>query len=137
MTVIEVSDYTGFPEMMDGRVKTLHPTIFGGILARRNHATDMDTIAEHGMDPIEPYRAMARYNRWMNESLYGVAAQLTEEERQVQEMVARFVDERILPIISEAFDKHHLIETVNGAGYRFSARTGITGHWLANENFPP
>ncbi|MFY7876360.1 MAG: bifunctional phosphoribosylaminoimidazolecarboxamide formyltransferase/IMP cyclohydrolase, partial [Pirellula sp.] len=33
----EVASYTGFPEVMDGRVKTLHPKIFGGILARRNH----------------------------------------------------------------------------------------------------
>jgi AICAR transformylase/IMP cyclohydrolase PurH len=35
MNVTEVSDYTGFPEMMDGRVKTLHPKIHGGILGRR------------------------------------------------------------------------------------------------------
>ena len=38
ITAIEVSDYTGFPEMMDGRVKTLHPKVHGGILGRRNRA---------------------------------------------------------------------------------------------------
>ncbi len=49
--VIEVSDYTGFPEMMDGRVKTLHPKIHGGILGRRG--TDDAVMAEHGIGPID------------------------------------------------------------------------------------
>jgi phosphoribosylaminoimidazolecarboxamide formyltransferase / IMP cyclohydrolase len=51
--IIAVSDYTGFPEMMDGRVKTLHPKIFGGILARRNNPADMEEIAEHGIRLID------------------------------------------------------------------------------------
>ena len=45
----EVADYTGFPEVMDGRVKTLHPKIFGGILARRNLAEDRETLQAHGI----------------------------------------------------------------------------------------
>ncbi len=49
--VIEVSDYTGFPEMMDGRVKTLHPKIHGGILGRRGQ--DDAVMAEHGIDAID------------------------------------------------------------------------------------
>ena len=49
--VIEVSNYTGFPEMMDGRVKTLHPKIHGGILARRG--TDDAVMAEHNIPPID------------------------------------------------------------------------------------
>ena len=49
--VTEVSDHTGFPEMMDGRVKTLHPKIHGGILGRRG--TDDEIMAEHGIDPID------------------------------------------------------------------------------------
>jgi phosphoribosylaminoimidazolecarboxamide formyltransferase/IMP cyclohydrolase len=48
---IEVSDYTGFPEMMDGRVKTLHPKIHGGILARRD--IDADVMNEHGINGID------------------------------------------------------------------------------------
>ncbi|NRA21438.1 MAG: bifunctional phosphoribosylaminoimidazolecarboxamide formyltransferase/IMP cyclohydrolase [Oceanospirillaceae bacterium] len=47
----EVSDYTGFPEMMDGRVKTLHPKIHGGILARRG--IDDQIMSEHGIEPID------------------------------------------------------------------------------------
>ena len=49
--VQEVSDYTGFPEMMDGRVKTLHPKIHGGILGRRGQ--DDSIMAEHGIDRID------------------------------------------------------------------------------------
>lgn len=49
--VTEVSDYTGFPEMMDGRVKTLHPKIHGGILGRRD--IDDAVMAEHGIQPID------------------------------------------------------------------------------------
>ena len=49
--VIEVSDYTGFPEMMDGRVKTLHPKIHGGILGRRG--TDDAVMVEHDIPPID------------------------------------------------------------------------------------
>ncbi len=48
---IEVSDYTGFPEMMDGRVKTLHPKIHGGILARRG--IDDDVMKNHGINNID------------------------------------------------------------------------------------
>ncbi|WP_313951747.1 bifunctional phosphoribosylaminoimidazolecarboxamide formyltransferase/IMP cyclohydrolase [Accumulibacter sp.] len=53
LTVTEVADYTGFPEMLDGRVKTLHPKVHGGILARRDLAEHMTTIAEHGIPTID------------------------------------------------------------------------------------
>lgn len=49
--VTEVSDYTGFPEMMSGRVKTLHPKVHGGILGRRG--TDDDVMKDHGIDRID------------------------------------------------------------------------------------
>jgi phosphoribosylaminoimidazolecarboxamide formyltransferase/IMP cyclohydrolase len=49
--VVEVSSYTGFPEMMDGRVKTLHPKIHGGLLGRRG--TDDAVMAEHDIPPID------------------------------------------------------------------------------------
>ncbi len=47
IAVIDVAAYTGFPEMMDGRVKTLHPKIFGGILGRRDHQSDVDAMQKH------------------------------------------------------------------------------------------
>lgn len=51
--VIEVSDYTGFPEMMEGRLKTLHPKISGGILADRRKEEHMKQIEEAGIGPID------------------------------------------------------------------------------------
>jgi phosphoribosylaminoimidazolecarboxamide formyltransferase/IMP cyclohydrolase len=51
VAAVEVADYTGFPEMMDGRVKTLHPKIHGGILGRR--AIDGEVMAQHGIQPID------------------------------------------------------------------------------------
>lgn len=51
MSVTEVSDYTGFPEMMDGRVKTLHPKVHGGILGRRD--IDGDVMDQHNIRPID------------------------------------------------------------------------------------
>jgi phosphoribosylaminoimidazolecarboxamide formyltransferase / IMP cyclohydrolase len=53
LPVTAVSDVTGFPEMMDGRVKTLHPKIHGGILARRAVPEDMKAIAAQGIAPID------------------------------------------------------------------------------------
>ncbi len=49
----DVADYTGFPEMMDGRLKTLHPKIFGGILCRHDREDDMKSIDEHGISPFD------------------------------------------------------------------------------------
>ena len=51
MPIVEVSDYTGFPEIMDGRVKTLHPKIHGALLGRRDQ--DQAVMQEHGIEPID------------------------------------------------------------------------------------
>ncbi len=53
LAVVEVADYTGFPEMLDGRVKTLHPKIHGGLLARRDVAAHIASIDKHGIGPID------------------------------------------------------------------------------------
>ena len=53
LPVTEVGQYTGFAEMLDGRVKTLHPKIHGGILARRDLPEHMQAIAEHGIERID------------------------------------------------------------------------------------
>ncbi len=64
ITCRDVSDYTGFPEMMDGRVKTLNPKVHGGILARRDREDDLAAMREHGIAAIDlvcvnlyPFRA--------------------------------------------------------------------------------
>src|SRR6185369_8449707 len=53
LTVTGVSDLTGFPEMMDGRVKTLHPALHGGILARRDHPDDLAALERHGLGLVD------------------------------------------------------------------------------------
>src|SRR5215467_364331 len=53
LKVLDVSDVTGFPEMMDGRVKTLHPKVHGGLLAIRDNATHQSAMAAHGIRPID------------------------------------------------------------------------------------
>jgi phosphoribosylaminoimidazolecarboxamide formyltransferase/IMP cyclohydrolase len=53
INVKDISDLTGFPEMLDGRVKTLHPKVHGGILHRREDAKHVAAIAEHGIAPID------------------------------------------------------------------------------------
>ena len=51
--VVEVSEFTGFPEMLDGRVKTLNPKIHGGILGRRDLPSHLEQMAAHGIKPID------------------------------------------------------------------------------------
>jgi phosphoribosylaminoimidazolecarboxamide formyltransferase/IMP cyclohydrolase len=53
LPVTEVADHTGFPEMLDGRVKTLHPKVHGGLLARRDVPAHMAALKEHGIDTID------------------------------------------------------------------------------------
>jgi phosphoribosylaminoimidazolecarboxamide formyltransferase/IMP cyclohydrolase len=53
VSVKDISELTGFPEMLDGRVKTLHPKVHGGILHRRENASHRSAVAEHGIEPID------------------------------------------------------------------------------------
>src|ERR1700739_575821 len=53
ITVKDIFELTGFPEMLDGRVKTLHPKVHGGILHRRGDPTHCNAVAEHGIHPID------------------------------------------------------------------------------------
>jgi phosphoribosylaminoimidazolecarboxamide formyltransferase/IMP cyclohydrolase len=53
LPVTAIADVTGFPEMLDGRVKTLHPKVHGGILARRSRPDDMESLALHGIKAID------------------------------------------------------------------------------------
>jgi len=53
IAVTDVSEFTGFPEMLDGRVKTLHPLVHGGILNQRNNPDHQQQCREHGIKPID------------------------------------------------------------------------------------
>jgi phosphoribosylaminoimidazolecarboxamide formyltransferase/IMP cyclohydrolase len=53
INVLDISEYTGFPEMMDGRVKTLHPKVHGGLLGRRDNDQDIQMMQAHGIKNID------------------------------------------------------------------------------------
>jgi len=53
ISVTDISDYTGFPEMMDGRVKTLHPKVHGGLLGLRDNPEHVGMMAQHGIKTID------------------------------------------------------------------------------------
>ncbi|MGB6932148.1 MAG: bifunctional phosphoribosylaminoimidazolecarboxamide formyltransferase/IMP cyclohydrolase, partial [Acidobacteriaceae bacterium] len=53
LTVLDISELTGFPEMLDGRVKTLHPKVHGGILHIRANPEHLKAVAQHGIEPID------------------------------------------------------------------------------------
>ena len=80
VAVTEVSDYTGFPEMLDGRVKTLHPKIHGGILGRRDDPSHVQAMSEANMPPIDmvvvnlyPFAAtIARPNFTLNDAIENI-----------------------------------------------------------------
>ncbi|HXA45297.1 MAG TPA: bifunctional phosphoribosylaminoimidazolecarboxamide formyltransferase/IMP cyclohydrolase, partial [Candidatus Angelobacter sp.] len=53
LTVKDITEHTGFPEMLDGRVKTLHPKVHGGLLFIRGNATHEAAVSAHGITPID------------------------------------------------------------------------------------
>ncbi len=75
IAVRDVSEVTGFPEMLDGRVKTMHPKITGGILAIRANTGHMSALAEHGITPID----MVVVNLYQFEKIAARAGATTEE----------------------------------------------------------
>src|SRR5580704_16218414 len=75
IAVRDVSDVTGFPEMLDGRVKTMHPKITGGILAIRANPGHMASLAEHDIAPID----MVVVNLYQFDKIAAKADALTEE----------------------------------------------------------
>jgi phosphoribosylaminoimidazolecarboxamide formyltransferase/IMP cyclohydrolase len=75
LEVREVAEVTGFPEMLEGRVKTLHPSIFAGILARREHPDDLEAIAREGIGPID----LVAVNLYPFERAAAAAARLPED----------------------------------------------------------
>src|SRR5438445_624031 len=101
--VRQVSDYTGFPEMLDGRVKTLHPKIHGGLLGRRDLPEHVRAMREHGIETIDlvavnlyPFRdTIARPGTTLAEAIeqidIGAAAALAEEFRRGPEAAVAIV----------------------------------------------
>jgi phosphoribosylaminoimidazolecarboxamide formyltransferase/IMP cyclohydrolase len=116
LQVTEVADYTGFPEMMDGRVKTLHPKVHGGILGRRGQ--DDSVMAEHGITPID----MVVVN------LYPFAATVAKPGCTLEEAIEN-IDIGGPTMVRAAAKNHRFVNiVVNAADY-----AAILGEMQANE----
>ena len=77
LPVTEVAEHTGFPEMLDGRVKTLHPKVHGGLLARRDLPEHMHAIEQHGIPPID----------WLVVNLYPFEATVARPDCSLEEAI--------------------------------------------------
>jgi phosphoribosylaminoimidazolecarboxamide formyltransferase / IMP cyclohydrolase len=116
VSVREVAAYTGFPEIMDGRLKTLHPKIHGGLLGRRGH--DDAVMAQHGIAPIDllvvnlyPFaatvaRADVRYAEAIEQIDIGGPAMLRAAAKN-HESVLVVVDPADYPLLLHELDTHH------------------------------
>ncbi len=117
LTVVEASDYTGHPEIMDGRVKTLHPKIHGGILARRGQ--DEGVMAENNIQPIDLVVV----------NLYPFAATVAKEDCSLQDAIEN-IDIGGPTMVRAAAKNHNDVTiVVNAKDY---AR--VTSEMQANDN---
>lgn len=125
--ITEVSDYTGFPEMLDGRVKTLHPKIHGGILGIRDNQTHVKTMADHGIEPID----MVVVN------LYAFAKTIARPGCTLEEAIenidiggptiirAAAKNSRFVAVVTDPADYPLIIEEMKGTGGQVSRKTSL------------
>ncbi len=148
--VIEVADRTGFPEIMDGRVKTLHPVIHGGLLGRRDDDAHVAAMAEHGIGPIdllvvnlypfEETRARgAGYDETVENIDIGGPAMIRAASKN-HDFVAVVVDVEDYATVLEDLDSHGgatsraLRQKLAGIAYgRTAAYDAAIAGWLAGE----
>ncbi len=123
--VTEVGDYTGFPEMMDGRVKTLHPKIHGGILARRDLAHHTASMTAHEIPPIDlvvvnlyPFAAtIAKANVTLDEAIENIDIGGPAMVRSAAKNHA------FVAIVTDVADYAHLLTDMNTQSGALSAAT--------------
>src|SRR6266567_924484 len=132
--VQDVSDLTGFPEMMDGRVKTLHPRIHGALLALRDNAEHVAAMQAHGIEPID----MLVVNLYpFEQTIKRDGVTLEEAIEQIDiggpamiRSAAKNWEE--LAVISSPDDYQAIVEELNGSG---GAVTRSTRRRLAEQAF--
>lgn len=127
LEITEVSEYTGFPEMLDGRVKTLHPKIHGGILGIRDNEAHVKTMAEHGIAPID----MVVVN------LYAFAKTVARPGCTLEEAVenidiggptiirASAKNHRYVAVVTDPGDYPAVLEEMNRTGGRVTRETSL------------
>ncbi|HOV85139.1 MAG TPA: IMP cyclohydrolase [Syntrophobacteraceae bacterium] len=128
IAITEVSDYTGFPEMLDGRVKTLHPKIHGGILGIRDNGEHLETMRKHGIEPID----MVVVN------LYAFAKTVARPGCTLEEAVenidiggptlirASAKNHRHVAVVTDPEDYPLILEEMNGHGGSLSRKTSMS-----------
>jgi len=122
IAVIEVGDYTGFPEMLDGRLKTLHPKIHGGILGRRDLETHVKAMQEADIPPID----MVVVN------LYPFAVTIAKPNCTLNEAIENIDIGGPTMLRAAAKNYHHVAVITDPADYkRISSELEMTGGILA------
>ena len=153
LNVHGISDITGFPEILDGRVKTLHPMVHGGILARRDRPGHMDELGKHKIQPIDmvvvnlyPFvETVARPGVTMEEALENIDI---GGPTMIRAAAKNFP--AVLVVVDPA-DYTALVEKLRGGGVDLASRrklaqkafqhvalydTAISQYWLEGETFP-
>lgn len=132
--VREVSDYTGFPEMMDGRLKTLHPKIHGGLLALRDNPGHLDSLKKHGIELID----MAVINLYRFEDTVARPGCSLEEAVENIDiggptmLRAAAKNYRFVSVVTDPDDYDKIIEEMRETGGKISAETNF---FLATKTF--
>ena len=156
--VIQVSDYTGFPEMMDGRIKTLHPRVHGGILGRRDVPEHMKAMEEHGIRPIDlvvinlyPFeQTVAKEGSTLEEAIenidIGGPAMVRSSAKNCNDVVI-IVDPKNYGVLLEEMKKGSVsLETrrrlsrdafAHTARYDSLIASFLSGQWENESGFPP
>ena len=157
LAAADVASVTGFPEMLDGRVKTLHPAIHGGLLARRGDAAHRAAIAKHGIKPIDllvvnlyPFAATVARGAGPEECIENIdigGPALIRAAAKNHEDVAVLTDPAEYDELLEALAQHGgatpltLRRRLAGLAYaRTAAYDAAIGQWFAaerGETFPP
>ncbi|HHO75577.1 MAG TPA: bifunctional phosphoribosylaminoimidazolecarboxamide formyltransferase/IMP cyclohydrolase [Deltaproteobacteria bacterium] len=124
--VVDISDYTGFPEMMDGRLKTLHPKVHGGFLAIRDNASHVESMKKEGIKPID----MLVVNLYRFEDTIAKGASLEEAIENIDiggpAMVrAASKNYPYVSVVTDPADYSAIIEEMKASGGSVSAKTNF------------
>lgn len=150
VAVREVADHTGFPEIMDGRVKTLHPKIHGGLLGRRDQVDDQKTMAELNIEPIDlvvvnlyPFEQTVASGASFEDSIENIdigGPAMIRSAAKNHIAVTVIVDPQDYSQLVEEMAAHKGLTTLNfrqklaGKAYRHTAAYDATiGSWFADQ----
>ncbi len=126
VSVEDISEFTGFPEMMDGRLKTLHPLVHGGLLALRDNPEHVDAMKRHGIRPID----MLVVNLYRFEDTVARGASLEDVIENIDiggpAMVrAASKNYRFVSVVTDPGDYPKIIDEMRGSGGEVSERTNF------------